>query len=333
MKIVITGGTGFLGKNLAFKLKDMGHEVFALGRNEKIGQELKDNSIIFINSTLENKETMQAAFTDADTVVHSAAFSSPWGKLTDFYQVNVLGTRNVMELCFENKVKKLIHISTPSVYFDFKDEFEITEQKVLKTPFASLYTETKFMAEKILDDNLNQKDLQIITLRPRGIFGPGDTTLLPRLISACQKGNLKIIGDGKNIIDLTYVDNVSYAIILCMKDLPHLHGKKINITNDEPINLWPFLTNLMDRLDLNLNQKKIPYAVAFQLAHGMEKFYKIFKKNQEPPLTRYSVGLLAKSQTLDINLAKKELGYQPTVSMEEGLNNVIQWWKNDQARI
>ena len=180
MKIIITGATGFLGLHLAEHFAKKGHEVWGIGRNAEKGKVLANFGCHFLRASLDEllkHELTPKAFSNADIIVHSAAFSSPWGKKEEFIKSNIEGTEHILELAVKYQVKRLIHISTPSLYFKFKDETNIAESTPLQAPFPSLYTASKFEAEKLIDLAHLKNNLFTITLRPRGIFGPGDESL------------------------------------------------------------------------------------------------------------------------------------------------------------
>ena len=330
MKIVITGATGFLGLNLANRLYSKGHDITALGRNKTKGKKLEDLGIKFLRCSLSETEIYKTSIISTDVVIHCAALSSPWDKWENFVESNITGTEKLLELVKLNKKIRFIHISSPSIYFKFKDEFNITEDKDLSKPFASMYTESKFEAEKVVDKVCTEENLFYITLRPRGIFGPGDETLLPRLIRVASKKGLPQLGDGKNIIDLTYVDNVSQSIELCLTAPDHCRGKKYNITNGEPVELWPFLNTLFNRLNIPKSSKVLSFKKISFIASVMEFLYRYLPLPGEPPLTHYTVGLLSRSQTLSIKNAQEDLKYDPEIKMDQALDNVVKWWEETQ---
>ncbi|MEC4894926.1 MAG: NAD(P)-dependent oxidoreductase [Oscillatoria sp. PMC 1051.18] len=320
MKVLVTGGTGFLGKRLAGKLKQLNYEVTVLGRNTIIGKQLASEGLNFIPVDLQNPQATIAACQKQDYIFHCAALSSPWGKYQDFYNANVIGTKNIIQACQTHQIKRLIHISTTAVYFDFTHRFNIKENSPLPSKPANHYAKTKLLAETEINQATKQ-GLPAIIIRPRGIFGPGDTAILPRLIRASQSFGIPFINDGQACIDITYIDNVVDALLLC-KDAPDKSlGKIFNISNDEPMKLAKILRMLFSKLDFPLKTKRFSYPTAYGLATILENLGKIMGK--EPLLTRYTVGLLAFSQTLDISAAKEELGYQPSISIEEGLNRFV----------
>lgn len=326
MKALVTGATGFLGQYVVERLARLGFQVTATGRNQTIGQQLEENNISFIPADLRDKKTMIALCRNQELVFHCGALSSPWGKKQDFYQVNYLGTKHVIEGCQQHKVQRLIYVSSPSIYNQRKDQLGLNEQSPLPKKKINHYAQTKWLAEQAIDQAYNE-GLAVITLRPRGIFGPKDPTIFPRLLNVYQRGAIPLFNEGTNIIDLTYVENVVDALILCITAPTGCLGKKYNITNDDPRSFMDLLQLLFTELQMPLKTKKIPFPIAYMVARLMETSYKLFAPAKEPPLTRYTISVIGMSQTFDISRAKKELGYQPKVGIEEGIKRFVSWWR------
>ena len=329
MKCMVTGGTGFLGQSLVNRLLSLGHQVTVIGRNEHVGEKLKARGVTFIRADLTERNRVLTACEGMDYVFHAAALSSPWGAYDTFYKSNVVATINVIDACQKHGVKRLIHVSTPSLYFSFHHRRNIKEEDPLPKTFVNAYAETKYLAELEVD-RAHKEGLPVITIRPRALFGPGDTTILPRLIRANEKGVVPLINGGRAIMDITYVENVVDALLLCLSSPSDTLGKKYNITNDEPIRLVDVLEAVFEKLGQPFKAKRIPYPMAYHLAGGLEWVATHLKKGEEPLMTRYTVGVLSKSQTLDISRAKEELGYHPSVSLHEGMDHFVKWWKENQ---
>ncbi len=325
MKALITGATGFLGGALARRLKLMDWDVTALGRNSSELKKLEAQGIHAVQANLEDSQAILNACKDQDIVFHSGALASDWGRAEVFYNSNVLGTQNVIRGCQEYRVKRLVHVSTPSIYFGFEPRINVKESDPLPKPVTE-YARTKRLAEDEVDKAFAD-GLPAVTIRPRAIFGPGDRTILPRLIDRLQRGILRVIGDGQNVADLSYVENVVDALLLCAESPKETLGKKYNITNGEPIRMWSMIEKLCERLDLKFPTQRLPYPFVDTVAGTMEFVYKLLPGQPEPPLTRYSVAMISISTTLDISAAKKDLGYQPRVSIEDGFEEFVKWWK------
>jgi len=327
MRILVTGATGFLGSRTAILLAEEGHEIIATGRNVLKAPER--SSIEFISADL-TQPLPEDLFKYIEAIVHCAALSSPWGKYEDFYQANVSATKQLVEHASKHKIKRFIHISSPGIYFDFKDNENIKESYPLPVKKANFYAQTKYLAELEIFKAV-EKGLPAIILRPRAIFGAGDTALLPRVIKA---NNTKFIPqmrkDNGPLCDLTYVDNVVHAIKLALNSKDDCIGQAYNITNGEHVYLHEIIKNLTKELGLKYNAKKIPYKLAFVYAGILEFICGYLTKDKEPAFTKYSIALLYNNQTLDITKAKKELGYTPPVSMTEGFSRLVKGWNDKQ---
>lgn len=329
MNVLITGGTGFLGKRLALTLRSLGDQVTVLGRNQAIGQQLEAAGVRFIVADLRDASAIAAACRGQDCVFHCGALSSPWGRLRDFYEINVFGTRHLVQGCLTHQVARLVHVSTSAVYFTYADRFQISELYPLPKPVGP-YARTKQLAEQEIQA-AEQQGLSVITIRPRGIFGPGDTTILPRLLRASDRTGIPLIRQGKAVIDITYIDNVVHALRCCQMAPDSLSGRIYNITNGKPLPLIVLLERLSQQLGSTLKFKSLSFPLAYGLATAMEVVATLFDRS-EPILTRYTVGLLTFSQTLSIHAAVTDLNYQPVISLEQGFTQFAQWWKEENRR-
>jgi nucleoside-diphosphate-sugar epimerase len=326
MKVLVTGATGFLGKALARRLHARGDEVTALGRNPSILAELAREGLRPLRADLGDEAAIRAACQGQEIVFHSGALSSAWGPASEFFRANVLGTRHVIAGCEAAGVRRLVHVSTPSIYFRFESRLEVREDAPLPAQPANEYARTKLLAEAEIDQ-AHARGLPVISIRPRAIFGEGDNAILPRLISRLASGRLRVIGDGQNITDLTYVENVVDALLLCAEAPENLLGRKYNLTNGEPLPLWGLIRQVCAALGYEYPRRSIPYPVAMGLATVLEGVSRLLPGQPEPLLTRYMVGVLAKSTTLDISAARRDLGYAPRVSVQEGFERFVRWWK------
>ena len=329
MKALVTGATGFLGGALTRRLYSMGWHVTALGRNVSKLKNMESEGLRVLPLDLKEKDAMADICKDQDIVFHCAAFPSPWGNFEAFYQANVIGTRNVIRGCEQYKVKRLVHVSTPSLYFGYASRVNVKETDELPEPVSN-YSATKILAEQEVDEAF-ARGLPTIAIRPRAIFGPGDTVIFPRLIPRLQSGRLPILGDGENVVDLTYIENVVDALLLCAESPENTLGKKYNISNGEPVKIWRLVERICAELGLQPPTKKISYQTANASATALEFIYRLIPKQPEPPLTRISVSMMANSTTLDISAAKNELGYKPRVSVDEGFEKFMKWWKESMS--
>ena len=309
VKAIITGATGGLGRNLGEFLQEKGWELLGFGQNREIGEKL---GFPFKAFDLSNEEACLDAFETCDVVFHCAALSKPWGSYALFHKNNVQATQNVLTAMQKHNIPKLVHVSTPSIYFDFTDQLNVKEEH-LASVFVNAYAKTKHEAETLV----LASSIDTTIIRPRGIFGEYDTVLVPRLEKIAKKGFLPLLKNKNALIDVTYVGNVVHAMHLAStKPLPK--NSIFNITNDEPIEVNHLFKLVMESLKKDVKYKEIKYSTLMRIASLLEFISKLgFGK--EPALTKYGVGLISYDQTLDIQKAKEILGYKPLYSIKEGL--------------
>lgn len=319
MRVLVTGGTGFLGGHLTRALMTQGNSVTVLGRRREVLQQLEEDGAVPIHGDLRDPERVAQACEGQDVVVHAGALSSPWGPRREFADTNVIGTELVLEGCMRNGIDRLVHISSPSVLFNGRDQEDLTDESPYPHRFVSTYSHTKKLAEDRVHWAVDV-GLRAVILRPKAIFGPGDTALLPRLLRAAERGRLPQIGDGRNRVDLTYVDNVVHAILLAVNGQGR-NGATYTITNGEPVYLWDVVKRLLAHRGLSTELRTVPFAAAYTLAGAMEMMGHL--TGREPLLTRYSVCMLARTQTYNIDAARTELGYEPVVPLETGLERTL----------
>lgn len=326
MKVIITGATGFLGFRACEYFHELGYEVVGIGRNEQKGKQLMEQGIHFEKLDLIERDQLVHICKGMDAVIHSAALSESWGEYKDFYRANVECTENVLYAIRMNNIKRLVHISTPSLYFNLNSREYVKENEPLPKTFVNAYAATKYIAEeKVLA--AVETGLDAIILRPRALFGPRDTTILPRLIELNRTRGVPLPNDGQAVTDLTYVDNVVRAIELALKAPTTCSGEVYNITNDEPVILKDALEKLFFHLHMPFRAKKIPYSLLRMVATTLEMTYRLFNIKKEPLVTKYSVSVLGETQTLSVEKAREELGYTPIVSIEKGIETYAEWWK------
>jgi len=326
-KVLVTGATGFLGKYLVKQLMADGYQVLALGRNEKAGEELKNLGAVFCKGDFVNKAECEPFFKEVDYVIHAGALSTVWGKWEDFYNINVIGTKHISELCVENNVKRMVYISSPSIYSGKVHRFDIKEPEVDSKNKLNYYIKSKILAEEVIKD-FQQKGLYTVVIRPRGLIGVGDTSLMPRILKANKKIGIPLFNNGENYVDITCVENVAYASSLCIK-AENIAGEVFNISNGEPMQFKKILEMFLEAIGEEPHYFKLPFGLIYGAATILEMIYKVFHIKGEPALTRYTICTLAFSQTLDISKAKEKLQYKPIVTMEEGILKYGEWWKKN----
>ncbi|WP_064747092.1 NAD-dependent epimerase/dehydratase family protein [Lysobacter firmicutimachus] len=324
-RIVVTGATGFLGGALARHLAAARpwDRVLGLGRDAVRGRALQAQGVEFAALDLTDAAAVHRVLRGADIVVHAAALSSPWGRRADFVAANVDASEHVAEACVAHQVRRLVHISTPGIYHDGRPHRNIREDQPLPARAVNDYAATKLIAERRLLARCAAGGVAAIALRPRAIFGPGDSAILPRLADALRRGRLPRLGAEDCEVDLTYVDNAVDAIVLAMDASWRLAGRVYNISNGEPVRIWSVIDRLADALSLPRPQRRLPRPLVLALASAVEAGYRRLRPDREPPLLRYGIELLSVDMTLDIGRARTELGYRPRVGMDEALNRTL----------
>lgn len=324
-RILITGATGFLGGATARELKRSGYEVVATGRKTKVGEQLRSEGFHFERCDLASeKETLRRLADGCEAIVHCAALSSPWGRRADFQASNVAATRSVLEVCRETGAR-LIYISSPSVTFGLFDQHLIREDAAWPEPAANHYIATKREAETLVT---GQDSVPAITLRPKALIGPGDTTLLPRVIRTARRGFFPSFKENDPLLDLTLSDDAVRAITLALDAGELCVGKTYHITSGSPIRVSEAFALLFEACGLEVRFVPITTQGALAVAGGLEMLSRFFTAGKwEPPLTRYTLGSLAYEQSLDISAARADLGYLPQTDIRSALRECGRRWR------
>lgn len=317
MRIAVTGATGFLGGRTARHLREVGFDVIGTGRDPFRGAALEADGIPFFPIDLVDESSLEAVFGEIDIVVHCAALSTAWATEAEYRTANVDGTSNVVTACERAGVRRVVHISTPAVLSTLADQFDLDEQTKVPSEFTSLYGASKAEAERVVSASM----LETAILRPKAIYGPGDTTLLPRLLDAARRDRLKIIGDGTTVTHFTHVDDVAQAIHRAV--LADEVSGVYHIAGPDPVRLWDMLSELLPRFGYRTPTRIVPIKRALRAARITESMWRNLHLRGEPPITVYKVAVLAFSQTLDTSRAKNHLGFEPTVSVQDGVASVL----------
>lgn len=336
MRVLVTGCSGFLGREIVRQLIDRGDEVIGLSRREvpelvRSGMthhrgDLTDEA--YVRRTIDCVGENASAGGGVDSVVHTAAVAGVWGPWDYFYQNNVVASRHVLNACRDFGVAGLIYTSSPSVTFDGHDQSGINESAGYPSTWLCHYPHTKAIAEReiLAADREGDGRLRTLSLRPHLIWGNGDPHLLPRILDRARSGRLRIIGDGNNVIDTVHVINAAAAHVAAVDALANrpdqAAGRAYFITQDEPVRCWDWISGLCQRFDVSPPRKKISYPAAYQIGAALESIYRITRRRGEPPMTRFVAAQLAKDHFFDITAAKERLAYRPILTMKDGLERL-----------
>ena len=323
MKALVTGGGGFIGRYIVEKLLAKSHDVTSLSRGAH--PELEKLGVKTVRADVSDRENVMATVVGMDVVFHTAAKVGIGGRLEDFNRANVIGSRNVVEACVSNGVKRLIFTSSPSVVFGGGPSEGADETIPYPAGFNAYYPLTKATAERETLAASGRGGLLTCAIRPHLVWGPRDTNLIPRLLERADAERLVMVGGGKNLVDMVYVENAADAHILAMERLSDgspVAGSAYFITQGEPVNLWDWINRILARLGRPPVKKRVSYPLAYATGAVMETAYRLFGIDAEPPMTRFLAQQLAMPHHFDIGKAKRELGYSPAVSADEGLERL-----------
>ena len=308
MKILVTGGSGFVGGALCAEAVARGWETVALSRRPaRAGR--------WIEADLTKRLVMDLR---PDVVVHCAARSSPWGSSREFELQNTEATRNVIAFCREVGRPHLVYVSTSAVLYRNEHQYAMDEATPPAQRFLNHYARTKFAGEELVRAYEGPKTI----LRPRAVFGPGDTVVFPRILRAAKKGTFPVIESDETVMaDLIYIDSlVEYIVRVIERQAEGL----FHLTNNQPVPVVTFLTELFARLGLPAPTRRIPASRAMRVAACVEAVYRVLPFLGEPPITRFGVSVFAYSKTMDVTKSLRELG-PPSVSLDEGVERFIAW--------
>lgn len=319
MHLLITGGTGCLGRRTAGLAIERGYRVRLMGRDFAAVGDLLAVGAEQCAADLRDPAAVRRACAGVDAVIHAGALAAPWGRRQAFFDINVGGTAAIIAGCHAAGVGRLVYVSSPSVTFTGRDVLDQTEDAPRPRRFASVYSQTKALGEDRVKAAARD-GLATVIIRPKAIFGPGDTSLLPRLLDAARRGRLVRIGDGQNRVDLTYVDNVAHALLLAL-DAPAAVGHTYTITNGEHPRLWEIIATVLRGVGLSDQLRAVPLPATLAAAAIMEARASI--TGTEPTLTRYSAAILARTQTYDITAARRDLGYTPPITVADGVARTL----------
>lgn len=327
MKAVVTGGGGFLGSRIARLLHERGNGVFALGRREY--PQLSRDGINTVKADIRDLAALESTFAGADVVFHVAAMVGIWGPARAFEEVNIGGTRNVLEACKRCSVSSLVFTSSPSVVFGNAELCGVDEDQPYPRRYLAAYPRTKAEAERMVLA-ADGPGLRTTALRPHLIWGPGDPHLIPRVIDRARQRRLIQVGAGTNLVDVTYIDNAAEAHLMAADALggaARNAGRAYFISQGEPVRLWPWLAGILEEAAAPPIRRKIGLGTAYAAGWAAEVVWRAARRPSEPPITRFLALQLGESHYFDISAARRDFGYEPRVSTEEGLRRMYAAWK------
>ena len=304
----VTGGSGFIGGALIERLRSEGWEVRALARSERAAAAVRERGAEPVIGDLDDLR-----IEDCEIAFHAAAKVEDFGDPGEFERVNVQGTRNVVTACEAGGVRRLVHVSTEAVLMAGQPLVQVDESAPLRPDSPALYSSSKAKAEEVV----RGADLETMIVRPRFVWGRGDTTLLPTIVEMVRSGRFRWIGGGRQLTATTHLDNTVEGLWLAAtRGVP---GAVYFVTDGEPVVFREFLSRMLATQGVTIPDKSVPPAVARTAALVAERVWRLFRRPGSPPLTRFAVWASSQECTIDISRAERELGYRPVTSRDEGL--------------
>jgi nucleoside-diphosphate-sugar epimerase len=305
MSVLVTGGTGFLGGHLVERLVARGDKVRALVRPTSDTSRLRGMGVELAQGDVTDRDSVSEAARGIEVVYHAAALSSDWGTYEDFHRVNVEGTQHVIDACQAQRVQRLIHVSTQSVIFAFDHHRGTDESYPIPARHRDFYSATKAEAERrVLDAHSGA--LFTAAVRPHLIWGPRDTTFLPRVEALARRHQLILVNGGRTQLSLSYVDNVVDGLFLCA-ERDAAGGEAFFVVDREPVEIGRYLTRLCEAVG------------------APPPFWRLLGRRSPPPISRYGIAVLGRNTVYRWEKAHRLLGYTPAVDFEEGMRRIRAW--------
>lgn len=319
MRVLVTGGGGFLGLAIVRLLLERGHSVRTFSRGSY--PELERIGVEHFRGEISDAAALLGAVAGCEVVFHTAAKPGVWGSYESYYDANVRGTESLIHACSAAGIQHLVFTSSPSAVFTGTDQENVGESVPYPNKFLSHYAKTKALSEQIVMAAHGDR-LATVSLRPRLIWGPGDPNILPRLLHMADTGRLRLIDGGKHVIDHTYIDNAAEAHLLAMDKLlsgAPVGGKTYFISNGEPMPAGELFNRMLAACGRPRVTASLPRPVALAAARACEALWTVLRREDDPPASRMVVLSMGAANWFDLSAAKRDLGYLPRVSTDEGL--------------
>ena len=307
----VTGGSGFIGGALIERLRREGWDVRALARSERAAERVRELGAEPVMGDLDDLHVE-----DCEVAFHAAAKVEDFGDPADFERVNVQGTRNVVAACRAGGVRRLVHVGTEAALMAGQPLVNVDESAPLRPDSPALYSSSKAKAEEIV----RGADFETVVVRPRFVWGRGDTTLLPQMVEMVRAGRFRWVGGGRQLTATTHIDNTVEGLWLAATKAPA--GGVYFVTDGEPTVFRDFITDWVGTQGVSIPDKSVPPGVAKSAAASAERIWRLLKRPGSPPLTRFAVWVSSQECTIDISRAQRELGYAPVTTREEGLREL-----------
>lgn len=333
MNALVTGGGGFLGRYIVEQLRARGDQVRSFGRGKY--PELTAMGVEVVRGDIADRDAVLRACQGVEVVYHVAALPGIAMQWAPYEEANIHGTEHVLAACREHGVERFVYTSSPSVTFAGVDQCGVDEQTPCDFDWMiahrAHYSRSKAIAEQAVLA-ANDGRLRTCALRPHLIWGPCDNHLIPRLIARARAGRLRRVGDGKNRVDTIYVENAAVAHLQAADALlvgsSPVAGKAYFLSQNEPVNCWDWIDEILALVDVPPVRKTISRRSAERAGLVLENVYRLLSLSGEPPMTQFLAAQLATSHWFDLSAARRDFGYAPAVSTNEGMRRLGAWLRS-----
>jgi nucleoside-diphosphate-sugar epimerase len=327
-EILVTGGTGFLGSHLVPALQDRGDSVRVLAFPTEETSLLEARGVAVYRGDIRDPQAVVAAMQDADGVMHLAGMMGVWRPMDEYRAVNVTGTENVCRAALAEGAR-VVHVSSWTVYGMGLGN-PVAEDSPLM-PMREPYAMTKAAGDASVQRMITEDQLKAVIIRPGTVFGPGSELNFSRIADRVRTGRWVIVGSGRNAIPLVYVTDVVQGLILALERESAV-GQAYNIGNDRPLSQRQFLHAVAREIGASPPRLRIPYRALYAVAYVAERLAELTRSPREPAVTRHGVNLFGTDNRHAIDKARRELGYRPTMPLEEGVRITAAWYQAQRER-
>jgi 2-alkyl-3-oxoalkanoate reductase len=332
MQALVTGAGGFLGRYIVEALIARGDKVRGFARSDYPG--LQELGVEILRGDLADRDAVLAACRNVDCVYQVGGRVGIWGPWSEYHRANVIGTQNVIDACRTSGVTRLVFTSSPSVTFDGTDQCGIDESAPYPTHWLAHYPHSKALAEQLVLAANDGQGLRTCSLRPHLVWGPRDHHLTAQLVDRSRAGRLRRVGDGTNLVDMIYVENAAEAHLQAADTLSEtaspVGGKAYFLSQGEPVNCWQWIDDILALVNLPPVRRSISLRSARRIGIACEAAWSLLRLRGEPRMTRFLASQLATSHWFDISAARRDFGYSPSVSTEEGMRRLGAWLNSNQ---
>jgi nucleoside-diphosphate-sugar epimerase len=322
-EILVTGGNGFVGRHVVRALQKRGDGVRVLALPGEDTRQLEAHGVSVHEGDIRRAESLTAPMREVDAVLHLAAMMDVWRSLADYREVNVTGTENVCRAALASGVRRLVHMSSSSVYGVALGR--PADESFPLSPFPDPYPLTKAAGDELVQRMIRDHDLPAVIVRPDQIFGPGDHLHFGRMAERIGAGRSIIVGSGRNSLPLVHVDDITQALLLAL-DHDRAVGRVYNVSAERPLTQQQFVQAIADAIGAPAPRVHAPYRLLYAAGYAAERLARFRRSGARPPITRLGVAFMGTDNQYTFDRARRELGYVPRVALPDAVRLTAAWY-------